>query len=97
MMLNWDKRVLFQQLTQTYTPDADAFCGSLVQKLELAAERQMDDFCESHFPYIGTVNLFLSASSVESFVFLARLSEELSSSSLFISSMGCQQFVAKGY
>lgn len=76
-----ETRVLFQQLTQTYTPDADAFCGSLVQKLELAAERQMDDF----------------SSSVESFVFLARLSEELSSSSLFISSMGCQQFVAKEF
>jgi hypothetical protein len=49
LMLNWDERELFQQLEQTYTPDADAFCDSLVQKLELAAERHTGDLCEFHF------------------------------------------------
>lgn len=34
---------------------------------------------------------------MEGAVFLSRVSEELSSSSPFITRIGCQQFVAKGY
>ena len=49
LMLNRDdERELFQQLERTYTPDADAFCGNLVQKLESAAERHTADCCEYH-------------------------------------------------
>jgi hypothetical protein len=48
-MLNLDERELFQQLVQTYTPDADAFCSLLVQKVELIAERHMGNLCEFDF------------------------------------------------
>jgi len=54
LALNFDDRELFQQLTRAYTPDADAFCGGLIQKLELAVERHTSDLCESH-----SMHLFL--------------------------------------
>jgi hypothetical protein len=98
LLLNWDERELSEQLAQTYTPDADAFCGSVVQQLELTAERHMGNSCESRLPYINSVNSRrLPASSMDGIVFLGRVTEELSSFSPFISWIGCQQCVAKGY
>lgn len=96
LMLNCNERELFQQLAKTYTPDADAFCGSLVQKLESAAERHTADLCEHHLPHAGTLNLWHLASNMDGVVFLARVSEELSTASPFISCIGCRQFVAEG-
>jgi len=72
---------LFDQLKRAYTPAADAFCGDLVRKLKLVAERHLHE----------------SSSTIDGIVFLIRVSEELSSSSPFDSCIGCQEYVMKEF
>ncbi|KAG6814110.1 hypothetical protein H0H92_002105 [Tricholoma furcatifolium] len=71
---------LVEQLKTTYSPDADALCSSVIEKLEKTG---------NSFEEVVT--------NTDGLVFLSRVSDELSSSSPFISEIGCQPSVLKDF
>ncbi|KAG5647782.1 hypothetical protein DXG03_008505 [Asterophora parasitica] len=74
-------RELVDQLEKAYRPDADALCADVVDKIEQTV----------NIPTEG------SQSTIGSLVFLGRVSDELSSSSPFISDIGCTSSVVEGF
>ncbi|RDB29071.1 Conserved oligomeric Golgi complex subunit 1 [Hypsizygus marmoreus] len=77
---------MVEQLEKKYQPDADALCANVLDKLELVAKAPIEDS-----------SAIYSASSTECLVFFGQVSDELSSSSPFISQIGCQPFVIQDF
>ena len=73
-------RALAEDLRETYRPDAEALCSGIIDALESAAEGYLDS--PEH--------------SLNSLAFVARVADELSSSSPFLSSIACRANVAEG-
>lgn len=67
-------------MRETYRPDAEALCSGIIDALESAAEGYLDS----------------PERSLNSLAFVARVADELSSSSPFLTSIGCGASVSEG-
>ncbi|GLB35902.1 putative vps51/Vps67 [Lyophyllum shimeji] len=92
-----EARQLVQRLEETYKPDASAFCGKVVQKLEKSAELPNEDSREVFSLCVSSFAYRYSAWTTDGLVFLARVSDELSSSSPFIAEIGCQPSIMQDF
>lgn len=92
-------RGLVEQLENTYRPNADILCANVVEKLEVVAKVPIEGSCESSgcSSFFWSTNFApLQVSTTDGLIFLGRVSDELSSSSPFLTNIGCQSSVAEG-